>query len=53
MFQEILFVQKGVPVTVLGLGKDVMLVEVSQEVKRIINVSNKYILLEIASHSVV
>ena len=53
MFQEILFVQKGVPVTVLGLGKDVMLVEVSQEVKRIINVSNKYISLEIASHSVV
>jgi hypothetical protein len=31
MFQEILFVQLEVPVTVLGLGRDVILVEVSQE----------------------
>ena len=31
MFQEILFVQLGIPVTVLGLGQDVIPVEVSQE----------------------
>jgi len=31
MFQEILFVQLEVAVTVLGLGQDVILVEVSQE----------------------
>jgi hypothetical protein len=31
MFQEILFVQLEVSVTVLGLGRDVILVEVSQE----------------------